>query len=113
MDPLEMLKQVKAAAGLDEAYHVTTFKGYRPTKQGGAFGVTVEIWDDGTDRGDTRYVARAIDEHRRTATGIPSSTVAEALASVDWSELDRDDGAAASRDRSTHGQGGSSTSDPA
>src|SRR3954447_23212043 len=113
MDPLEMLKQVKAAAGLDEAYHVASFKGYRPTKQGGAFEVTIEVWDSGPMRRDSRYVVRALDERGRTATGIPSSTLADALAAVQWSELDRDDGAAASRDRSTHGKTGDSVSDPA
>jgi hypothetical protein len=112
MDPIEMLKQVKAAAGLDEAYHVSRFKGYRPTKQGGAFEVTVEVWDSGPHRKDSQYVVRAVDEHGRMATGIPRSTLAEALASVQWIELDRDDGAAASRETLPSGRHRGSPTDP-
>src|SRR6266508_6849706 len=101
-----MLKQVKAAAGLDEGYHVTAFKGYRPTRQGGAFEVTVEVWDSGSNRMDSRYVVRALDERGRIATGIPGPTVAEALTSVNWDE-------AASRDRNPHPPHGGAASDPA
>ncbi len=90
MDPSEMLAQVKEAAGLDDAYHVTTFKGYRPIEGTGAALTTVEVWDRGPGAGASRFTVLARDELGRSATGAPQATLDQAMAAVPWSDLDQE-----------------------
>ena len=85
-----MLAQVKEAAGLDEAYHITTFRGYRPTKGAGAALTTVEVWDRGPHAGTSRFTVLAHDELGRSATGDPQTTLDRAMTAVQWSDLDDD-----------------------
>ena len=92
MDAGEMLELVKTHAGLYEAYHVTTFKGYREAKDGGAWGVTVEVFDAGPGARGDRYHAVATDDRGRRATGDPSDSLDAALAAVHWGELDHHPG---------------------
>ena len=88
MDPIEMLDLVTRSAGLDAAYHVTTFKGYRPTAGGGAALTTVELWDRGA--GASRFTVVAHDELGRTATGAPQATLDQTMTTVPWSDLDQE-----------------------
>ncbi len=82
MDPIEILDLVTRGAGLDAAYHVTTFKGYRPTDRGGAALTTVELWDRGPGAGASRFTVVAHDELGRTATGAPRATLDRPMTTV-------------------------------
>ena len=69
MDSMEMLDLVSRSAGLDAAYHVTTFKGYRPADGGGAALTTVEVWDRGPGAGALRFTVLVHDELGRSTMG--------------------------------------------
>ena len=88
-----ILDQVKQAAGLFEAYHVTTIKGFRRDNQGTERPITVEIWDAGAapepSRRDARYFVQAHDDRGRSAGGNSAATVEAAIAKVHWGNLDR------------------------
>jgi hypothetical protein len=72
-----------------EAAHVTTFKCYRETADGGPKGITVEIRDSGPEMEGARYscVARSNDDGK-AASGNPHDRVEVALSSVHWWDLD-------------------------
>jgi hypothetical protein len=88
VDPIEILDLVTRGAGLDAAYHVTTFKGYRPTDTSGGALTTVEVWDRGV--GASRFTVLARDELGRSATGDPQPTLDQAMTAVPWSDLDQE-----------------------
>jgi hypothetical protein len=75
---------------LFEAAHVTTFKCYRETADGGLQEVTVEIHDAGPEMEGARYscVARTNDDDGKTASGNPHDRVEVVLSSVHWWDLD-------------------------
>lgn len=81
------LERVKTAANLDQAYVVTTIKGYR-SDYGPLREITVEIWDAGASSSH-RYHVRVRDKHGRFTTGTPAAEIALALREVHWHELDR------------------------
>ncbi len=72
---------------LSEAAHVTTFKCYRETDDGGMQEVTVEILDEGPEVEHARYscVARSNDD--KAASGNPADRVEVALSFVHWQNL--------------------------
>ena len=85
-----MLDLVNSSAGLDEGYHVTTFKGYRPTEGSGAALTTIEVWDRGPGAGALRFTVLTHDELGRSATGSPEATLDQAMTAVQWSGLDQE-----------------------
>jgi hypothetical protein len=75
--------------GFFEAYYVTTFRCHRKTKSGGAQGVTVEIYDSGTQEGSTsRYRCLARSDDGKEASGKAASSINTALLMVHWQDLD-------------------------
>jgi hypothetical protein len=86
MDTAELLRQLKDAAGLSEAFEVTILRGYRTDAQGRLWEITVEIRDRG-EPSAVRYYAIATDDEGRTTTGSPAESLPAALASMAWSEL--------------------------
>ena len=88
MDGMDMLPQVKEAAGLEEAYHVTTFRGYRTTARGRHQQVTVEVLDGGPEMGLSRFTVKAYGDDDTTATGNAGDTLHAALRHVHWFRLD-------------------------
>ncbi len=72
---------------LSDAAHVTTFKCYRETRDGGTQEVTVEILDAGPEVEGDRYrcVARS---DGKAASGNPADRVEVVLSSVHWWNLD-------------------------
>lgn len=89
--PVDLIPELKSRVGLTEAYHVTTFKGYR--KSGPQVGdiqeVTVEIWDAGPERRASRYMILAVSEGGKVASGNPVDSIETALALVHWADLDK------------------------
>ena len=86
METAELLRQVKEAAGLSEAFELTTVRGYRTDAQGRLWEITVEIRDRG-EASAARYYVIATDDEGRTTTGSPAESLPAALATVMWSEL--------------------------
>jgi hypothetical protein len=84
VDPLEMLAEVKSAASLDEAYHLTTFKAYRASAAGNLSEVTIQILDGGPEMGERRYTVMVQDDKGRRVSGTARPTVRAALQSVPW-----------------------------
>jgi hypothetical protein len=74
-----------------EAYHVTTFTGYRKAANGEDRKVSIEILDAGAHDREHRYTATVTDvENGRHATGNGAGSVDQALAIIHWQDLDRD-----------------------
>ena len=85
-----MLDLVNRNAGLDEGYHVTTFKGYRRTEGAGPALTTVEVWDRGPGAGALRFTVLVHDELGRSSTGGPRATLDQAMMVVRWNDLDQE-----------------------
>jgi len=89
-----MNTNVKALAALQnhanffELYQVTTFTGYRKTKQGDNQEVSVDLLDRGPDHPSARYTVTATAKDGRSAGGNDSASIEEAIAIVHWYKLD-------------------------
>jgi len=81
-------KELKAR-GFHSFGQVTTFKGYRPDASGEQRRVTVEVWETLNDD-MPRYWIEARDEDGREATGNGNDSLALALQTLHWQDLDRD-----------------------
>ena len=92
MVPGTILSDIEQAGSLDEAYLVTTVKGYRRDERDIPQLITVEIWDAGPapGRNPARYMVLARDDWGREAIGEAAATVEEAIALVPWGDLDRE-----------------------
>ena len=72
----------------NEVYHVETFKGYRDRKDGGFTALTIELWDAGPSRHDSRWRVRVKDDDTgKEASGNPDGRLDVALANVHWDAL--------------------------
>jgi len=83
----QSFERLKKLAKLDEAYEVTTIKGYRTDSLGSGREITLEIWDGGPST-PHRYHVIARDEDGRVATGNPEADLDLAMQLVHWRELE-------------------------
>ena len=83
-----LIPAVNKFGGLFEAYHVTSFIGYRNRKDGTPQKVTVEIHDIGDQDGNIgRYSCVAKSEDGTATLGNASGSIEAALAQVHWHKL--------------------------
>jgi len=87
--PAEAIETIKLLSRATELYHVSTFVGYRENDRGQTKRLTIVVWDAGPLKPDTRYRVLARDDEGHEALGKAHERLDEALAIVQWSDLDR------------------------
>ncbi len=87
--PAEAIETIKLLSRATELYHLSTFVGYRENDRGQTKRLTIVVWDAGPLEPDTRYRVLARDDEGHEALGKAHERLDEALAIVQWSDLDR------------------------
>ena len=91
MNPSEVISYLTKTTRSEEAYHVSTFKLFRTSKDEHDQKVNVQIFDAGEEvNKHLRYYCVAESDDGRTALGNTAESIGEALSIVHWGDLDRD-----------------------
>jgi hypothetical protein len=88
MDEASALAELIGGKNVSEAYHVTTFKGYRVRPDGTDKEVTITVLDSGPSKPDSRYRVRVDDEDGNHADGNPADRIDLAISFVHWENID-------------------------
>ena len=88
MNNEEVMNKLKTAGNMFEIYNITSFRGYRRTKEDNVQKVIVNILDMGEAAGGLRYSCEVRSENGKVITGNPASDVDAAIDLVHWQELD-------------------------
>jgi hypothetical protein len=89
-DRRSVIEGIEQYGDLSEVYEITTFKGYRRDETGQPVEVTVEVGDSGKP-GDYRWIVTATDYRGRVGGTNGGGSLDEALGTVHWEKLDRDE----------------------
>lgn len=84
-----VMKQLKKYAGFFEVHHKTSFLGYRRKANGEEQEVSVDVFDRGSEAGNSRYSCSVTPEDGEMVTGNSASSIEEAISVVHWWELDK------------------------
>ena len=92
MDRWELLRRLKGVSGAAELYEMTQYVGYRQDPDGEPGEIVsfqIQVLDAGPDASpESRYLIVTQDDDDRMVTGEESRTIEDAIAAVDWRQLD-------------------------